>query len=43
MELEGTDIMEYDIHAKQDTRPASQKLYNYSEKARAEIEKSKNF
>jgi len=36
MELEGTDILEYDIHVKQDARPARQKPYNYSEKARAE-------
>jgi len=39
MELEGTDILENDIHVKQDARPARQKPYNYSEKARAEIEK----
>jgi len=39
IELEGTDILEYDIHVKQDTRPARQKPYNYSEKARAEIER----
>jgi len=39
MELEGTDILEYDIHVKQHARPARQKPYNYSEKARAEIEK----
>jgi len=39
MELEGTDILEYDIHVKQDARPARQKPYNYSEKAPAEIEK----
>jgi len=39
MELEGTDILEYEIHVKQDSRPARQKPYNYSEKARAEIEK----
>jgi len=39
MELEGTDILEYDIHVKQDARPALQKPYNYSEKSRAEIEK----
>jgi len=38
IELEGTDILEYDIHVKQDARPARQKLYNYSEKARIEIE-----
>jgi len=39
MELEGIDILKYDIHVKQDERPARQKPYNYSEKARAEIEK----
>jgi len=39
MELEGTDILEYDIHIKQNTRPKRQKPYNYSEKARAEIKK----
>jgi len=39
MELEGTDILEYDIHVKQDTRPMRQKPYNYSEKARANIKK----
>jgi len=39
MELEGTDILEYEIHVKQDARPAGQKPYNYSKKARAEIEK----
>jgi len=39
MELEGTDIIEYDIHVKQDARPSRQKPYNYSEKARAEIKK----
>jgi len=39
MELEGTDILEYDIHVKQDARTMQQKPYNYSEKARAEIEK----
>jgi len=39
MELEGTDILEYEIHVKQDTRPSHQKPYNYSEKARAEIER----
>jgi len=39
MELEGTDIIEYDIHVKQDARRSRQKPYNYSEKARAEIEK----
>jgi len=33
MELEGTDIIEYDIHVKQDARPSRQKPYNYSEKA----------
>jgi len=39
MELEGADILEYEIHVKQDARPARQKAYNYSEMARAEIEK----
>jgi len=39
MELEGTDILKYHIHVKQDSKPATQKPYNYSEKARAEIEK----
>jgi len=39
MELERTDILEYDIHVKQDARPSRQKPYNYSEKARSEIEK----
>jgi len=35
----GTDILEYDIHVKQDARPTQQKSYNYSEKARVNIEK----
>jgi len=35
MELEGIDILKYDIHVKQDARPARLKPYNYSEKARA--------
>jgi len=39
MELEGTDILEYEIHVKQDLRPSRQKPYNYSEKVRAEIKK----
>jgi len=39
MELKGTDILEYEIHVKQDAKPYRQKPYNYSEKARAEIEK----
>jgi len=39
MELKGTDILEYEIHVKQDARPSRQKPYNYSKKARAEIEK----
>jgi len=39
MELEKTDILEYDIHVKQDARPARHKPYNYLEKARAEMEK----
>jgi len=39
MELKGTDTLEYDFHVRQDARSARQKPYNYSEKARAEIEK----
>jgi len=39
MELEGTEILESEIHVKQDARPARQKAYNYSEKARAEKKK----
>jgi len=39
MELEGTDILEYDIYVKQDAKPARQKPYNYSEKARTKIDK----
>jgi len=39
MKLEGTDILEYEIHVEQDARPSRQKPYYYSEKARAEIEK----
>jgi len=37
--LEGTDILEYDIHVKQHATQARQKSYNYSKKARAEIGK----
>jgi len=37
--IELEDILEYEIHVKQDTRPSRQKPYNYSEKAQAEIER----
>jgi len=39
MELEGTDILEYEIHVRQDARPSRHKPYNYSKKVRVEIEK----
>src|SRR6266568_2508976 len=36
-ELEGTDVLEYEIQVKADTRPVRQTPYHYSEKAREEI------
>jgi hypothetical protein len=38
-ELEGTDVLQYEIHVSPDARPIRQKPYNQSEKARNEIRK----
>jgi len=35
MELEGTNILKYEIQVKQDSRPSKQKPYNYSEEGQS--------
>jgi len=38
-EIEGTDLLEYEIQVQHDSRPIRQRPYNYSEEARLEIER----